>query len=179
MRKLLRALPLVAAGALILAAIAGAQADTRVTIGSPPTPGPQNKQNEPAVAGNPADASIAAAGANEGIDLDACNNRADTTRPFSTGARSSGISSSDSGGRGLAARQRELRGREERRQQRVDGAGDREQAELGAVLRPRDGRGRRRVVESVLRQRLCLRRRLPQPGDRRPAGAHPSQLVVR
>ena len=71
MKKVLHALPLVAAGALILAAIAGAQADTRVTIGSPPSPFPQNKQNEPAVAINPFDTSIAAAGSNDEIDLEA------------------------------------------------------------------------------------------------------------
>jgi hypothetical protein len=98
MKKLLRALPWVAAAALLLAGIAGAQADTRVTIGSPPSPFPQNKQNEPAVAVNPNDPSIAAAGVNEEMDLEACNNRADTTCPFTGGVGTSGIYFSDTGG---------------------------------------------------------------------------------
>jgi hypothetical protein len=98
MKKFLRALPWVAAAALVLAGIAGAQADTRVTIGSPPSPFPQNKQNEPAVAVNPNDPSIAAAGVNEEMDLEACNNRADTTCPFTGGVGTSGIYFSDTGG---------------------------------------------------------------------------------
>ena len=39
------------------------------------------------------------------------------------------------------------------------------EAERGALLRPRDGCGRRRGEQSVLRQRLRLRHRVPKPGE--------------
>jgi hypothetical protein len=65
-RHLLRAVPLVAVAALVLTAVAGAfNPDARVTVGNIGTPFPQNKQNEPAVAINPAVPNIVAAGVNE------------------------------------------------------------------------------------------------------------------
>ena len=93
---------IVAMSALALGAMgppaASAATQSLVTVGSPTTPFPQNKQNEPAVAINPANTNIAAAGVNEEMDDEACNNRADTTCPFTGGVGTSGVYFSDNGG---------------------------------------------------------------------------------
>jgi hypothetical protein len=101
MRKTVRA-ALVAATAVLLALPAGSalalNPDTRVTVGSPQSPFSANKQNEPAVAIDANHPGVLAAGANDNIDMEACNAGTDNTCPFTDGVGVSGVSFSfDSG----------------------------------------------------------------------------------
>jgi hypothetical protein len=85
---------LVAAGFGVPSAALGAP-ESLVTAGSPPSPFPQNKQNEPYVAVDPTNPAVLAAGSNDEIDEPPCDG---SDCPFVQGIGNSGIYFSFDGG---------------------------------------------------------------------------------
>src|SRR5260370_41569991 len=77
-------------GALVAASTiaSAALSDTRINVGSPTAPFPQNKQNEPTIAVDAHSPNVLVAGSNDEIDVAGCNGH---SCPFTQGVGTSGV----------------------------------------------------------------------------------------